>query len=111
MVVFLLFAALMVYMDTRESSQGAAASATATEMQMLSQRLARGSTIAAQGPAHAVPTVEESRERFKSDLDALLQGGNTRSGVAVTEARDETTMKLLSDVKARWERVDGAAGR
>src|SRR4029450_6527872 len=35
MVAFLLLAALAVYMDTRESSQSAAASATATEMQML----------------------------------------------------------------------------
>ncbi len=111
MVTFLLFAALMVYLDSRQSSQGAAASATATEMQMLSQRLARGSTNAAQGQASAFRTVKESRDRFKADLDALLQGGNSRGGVAIDMAQDETTVKLLNDVKTRWERVDAAAGR
>jgi len=111
MVTFLLFAALMVYLDSRQSSQGAAASATATEMQMLSQRLARGSTNAAQGQASAFRTVKESRDRFKADLDALLQGGNTRGGVSIDMAQDEATVKLLNDVKTRWERVDAAAGR
>ena len=111
MVTFLVFAALMVYLDTRQSSQGAAASATATEMQMLSQRLARGSTNAAQGQPNAFRTVKESRERFKTDLDALLQGGNTRSGMTVEAAQDVTTQKYLNEVKSRWERVDAAAGR
>ncbi len=110
MVTFLLFAALMVFLDTRQSSQGAAAAATATEMQMLSQRLARGSALASQGQAGAFASVKDSRERFKTDLDALLKGGLTR-GVTLDTAQDETTVKLLTDVKARWERVDTAAGR
>jgi twitching motility protein PilJ len=111
MVTFLLFAALMVYLDSRQSTQGAAASATATEMQMLSQRLARGSALAAQGQASAFMSVKESRERFKGDLDALLQGGTTRSGVTLDMAQDDSLVKLLNDVKARWERVDAASGR
>jgi len=64
MVAFLLFAALMVFLDGRQSAQGAAASATATEMQMLSQRLARGSALAAQGQADGFTAVRNSRERF-----------------------------------------------
>jgi twitching motility protein PilJ len=111
MVVFLVFAALMVYLDTRQSSQGAAAAATATEMQMLSQRLARGSALAAQGQAGAFKSVKESRERFKADLDALLQGGTTRTGATVETAQDEATQRYLNDVKVRWERVDAAANR
>ena len=110
MVMFLLFAAAMVFLDSRQSSQGAAASATATEMQMLSQRLARGSALASQGQASAFAAVKDSRERFKADLDALLQGGVTR-GVTLDTAQDEGTVKILNDVKARWERVDSAAGR
>jgi len=111
MVTFLLFAAVMVFLDARQSSQGAAASATATEMQMLSQRLARGSALAAQGQSSAFAAVKDSRERFKADLDALLQGGNTRSGVTLDMTQDEGTVKVLGDVKARWERVDAAAAR
>jgi twitching motility protein PilJ len=111
MVIFLGFAALMVYMDTRQSSQGAAAAATATEMQMLSQRLARGSALAAQGQASAFKSVKESRDKFKDNLTALLQGGTTRSGVTVETAEDAATQKYLGEVKTRWERVDAAANR
>lgn len=110
MVVFLLFAALMVYLDARQSAQGAAASATATEMQMLSQRLARGSALAAQGQIAGFDAVKNSRERFKTDLDVLLSGGSTR-GVSLDMTQDEATLKLMNDVKTRWERVDSAAGR
>ncbi|MFO1322848.1 MAG: methyl-accepting chemotaxis protein [Burkholderiales bacterium] len=110
MVTFLVFAALMVFLDGRQSSQGAAASATATEMQMLSQRLARGSALAAQGQTPAFLAVKDSRERFKADLDALLNGGTVR-GVNLDVAQDDAVVKLLNDVKQRWERVDAASER
>jgi twitching motility protein PilJ len=110
LVTFLVFAALMVFLDNRQSAQGAAAAATATEMQMLSQRLARGSALAAQGQATAFAAVKDSRDRFKTDLDALLNGGTVR-GVSLDVAQDEAAVKLLTDVKQRWERVDTAAER
>jgi twitching motility protein PilJ len=110
MVTFLVFAALMVFLDGRQSTQGSAASSTATEMQMLSQRLARGSALAAQGQVAGFAAVKDSRERFKADLDALLNGGTVR-GVSLDVAQDETSVKLLSDVRQRWERVDIAADR
>ena len=110
LVTFLVFAALMVFLDNRQSAQGAAAAATTTEMQMLSQRLARGSALAAQGQATAFAAVKDSRDRFKADLDALLNGGTVR-GVSLDVAQDEATVKLLNDVKQRWERVDAAAER
>jgi len=110
LVTFLVFAALMVFLDGRQSTQGAVAGATATEMQMLSQRLARGSALASQGQASAFAAVKDSRDRFKSDLDALLNGGTVR-GVSLDVVQDEATVKLLNDVKARWERVDKAADR
>ena len=110
MVTFLVFAGLMVFLDGRQSTQAAAAAATATEMQMLSQRLARGTALAAQGQANAFPAVKDSRERFKADLDALLTGGTVR-GVSVDVAQDEATLKGLNNVKSRWARVDAAAGQ
>jgi len=110
MVTFLVFAALMVFLDGRQSSQAAAAAATATEMQMLSQRLARGTALAAQGQANAFPAVKDSRERFKADLDALLTGGTVR-GVSLDVAQDEATIKGLDNIKSRWARVDAAAGQ
>lgn len=108
MVAFLLLAALMVFLDTRQSAQTSAAAATATEMQMLSQRLARGSALAAQGQAAGFAAVKESREKFKANFDALMTGGTAR-GVSLDVPLDGTTTKLLNDVKARWERVDQSA--
>ena len=55
-------------------------------MQMLSQRLARGTALASQGQAAAFAAVKDSRERFKADLDALLNGGTVR-GVRSTSRR------------------------
>src|SRR4030095_5358372 len=45
LVAFFLLAALMAFISSRLSGQNAAATAAATEMQMLSQRLARGSAL------------------------------------------------------------------
>ncbi len=108
MIVLLLLAVLMVYLDARQSTQSAAAAATATEMQMLSQRLARGSAIAAQGQAAGFATVKDSREKFKTNFEALRTGGTIR-GVSLDATHDAATTKLINDVNARWERVDRAA--
>src|SRR6476469_11272971 len=74
-VMFLILAAFMVYLDNRASNQQSMQSSIATEMQMLSQRLARGSALAAQGQASAFAAVRDSRERFKGNLEALVNGG------------------------------------
>ena len=71
----LVLALLMILLDNRAASQGAAATATATEMQMLSQRLARGTGLAAQGQAAAFPSVKGTRDRCKADGEALPNGG------------------------------------
>ncbi len=110
MVTFLVFAALMVFLDGRQSGQNAAAAATATEMQMLSQRLARSTALAAQGQASAFAAVKDSRDRFTGDLEALLTGGTVR-GVSLELSQDEATLKLMDNIKSRWARVDKAAGQ
>ena len=77
-------------------------------MQMLSQRLARGSALAAQGQASGFAAVKESRDKFKADFDALMTGGMSR-GVSLDVPTDPAINQILGDVKARWERVDRAA--
>ncbi len=109
-LALLCLAAIMMLLENRNSSQASAATATATEMQMLSQRLARGIALAAQGQAAAFPAVKDSRERFKADLGALLDGGTVR-GVEIDVTSDPSTHKLLQEIQARWERVDANAGR
>jgi len=104
MVTMAVFAALMVFIDSRQAAQAAASSATATEMQMLSQRLARGTALAAQGQTAAFAAVTDSRDRFKADLDALQSGGTVK-GVNLDVVQDETILKLLQEIRARWDRV------
>ncbi len=110
MVSFLVFAAFMVFLDGRNAAQQAASGATATEMQMLSQRLARGTALASQGQAAAFPAVKDSRERFRADLEALQSGGTVK-GTSLDVVQDPAIVELLQGIKARWDRVDANAGR
>jgi twitching motility protein PilJ len=110
MATFFVFAALMVFLDGRQAAQAAASSATATEMQMLSQRLARGTALAAQGQTAAFAAVTDSRDRFKADLDALGSGGVVK-GVDLDAPEGAAVVKLLQEIKARWDRVSVSAQR
>ena len=66
----------MLYFNSRIAPQASASVTTATEMQMLSQRLARNTSLAVQGNAAAFEGVKDSRDRFRADLDALTKGGS-----------------------------------
>ena len=107
-VMLLVLAAFMVYLDNRASNQQSMQAGIATEMQMLSQRLARGSALAAQGQAAAFAAVRDSRERFKGDLDALVSGG-TYKGTSLDQTQESAALETLNGVKQRWERIDAAA--
>ena len=107
LVTFLVFAALIMSFDARTAAQGAASTATATEMQMLSQRLASSSTLALQGRPVAFEAVKDTRERFKADFDALQRGG-TIKGVTLDAVDDDELHTLLQGVKARWDRMDAS---
>ena len=110
LVTFLVLAVLMVFLDGRLTAQAGTAEATATEMQMLSQRLARGTALASQGQAAAFPGLKDSREKFKADLEALQNGGTVR-GVSLDVPSDAAVTQILQEIKGRWDRVDVNAGR
>jgi twitching motility protein PilJ len=104
-VIFVLLALVMVYFYVTLSEKTAASSGTATEMQMLSQRLARGTSLAVQGNAQAFESVRDSRDRFRADLDALTKGGAVK-GVRIDVASAEPLRTQLNNVANRWERVE-----
>ena len=110
LIAFLALAVLMLYLDGRTASQQAASFATAMDMQMLSQRVARSSVLAAQGQPGALPAARESRERFTEDLNAFLNGGTVR-GVSLGAATDPSQTEILQSIKTRWERVNGNLDR
>jgi len=107
LVLFLVFAALVMALDVRTAAQAAASTATATEMQMLSQRLSSSSTLALQGRPVAFEAVKDTRERFKVDLDALQRGG-TIKGVTLEAVQDDAAHVLLQGIKTRWDRMDSS---
>jgi twitching motility protein PilJ len=105
LVVFILLALVMLFLNTRVSTQATASGTTATEMQMLSQRLARGTSLAVQGSVPAFEGVKDSRDRFRTDLDALTKGGNVK-GVNIDVTSNEALQSLLNDVTKRWAVVE-----
>ncbi|MBE7521407.1 MAG: type IV pili methyl-accepting chemotaxis transducer N-terminal domain-containing protein [Burkholderiales bacterium] len=110
LALFLVFAAFMVFLENRQSTQASTAASVATEMQMLSQRLARGSALASQGQAAGFPAVADSRERFRTNLNTLINGGTIR-GVSLDAASDLQAIDVLNGLKARWDKVDASAER
>ena len=105
LVAFIVLALLALVFNSRVSSQAVASATTATEMQMLSQRLARGTALAVQGSAPAFEAIKDSRDRFRADLDALVKGGSFK-GAAVDAASSEQAQAALNDVTTRWDRVE-----
>ena len=107
-LLFVALTAFMLFLDNRATSQQALRASTATEMQMLSQRLARSSALAAQGQANAYAAVRDSRDRFKADLDALVNGGAFK-GMVLDATQNPAAVETLTSLQGRWQRVDAAA--
>ncbi len=110
MAAFFVLAALLVFLDGRLAAQATTSSATATEMQMLSQRLARGTALAAQGQTAAFAAVTDSRDRFKADLAALSVGGVVK-GIPLVASTDPAVAALVQQITTRWDRVSANAQR
>ncbi len=104
-LIFLLLGGVMLYLYITLADKNATAASIATEMQMLSQRLARSTSLAVQGNAQAFDSVKDSRDRFRADLDALSKGGNAR-GARVDITSTESQQAQLNDISTRWDRVE-----
>jgi twitching motility protein PilJ len=104
-LVFLLLGGILLYLYITLAEKNAASAGLATEMQMLSQRLARGTSLAVQGNAQAFDSIRDSRDRFRADLDALSKGGAFR-GVRIDPSSTEALQTQLSDISGRWEKVE-----
>lgn len=74
----------------QEATYSSAYIATAGEMQMLSQRLAKASSLALQGNMDAFSQLRDSHRRFSEDVKALTDGGT----LANTISPDSTRLDL-----------------
>lgn len=75
LLVLALLTALVFY-DNRQSAYGTAYVAAAGEMRMLSQRLAKASSLALQGNPVAFKQLKDSRDKFSQLLDHAANGGD-----------------------------------
>jgi len=103
LVVFLAISAVCAYLNDRQASQQALYLSTATEMQMLSQRIANSAQQAVQGIAGAFPQLRSGDEQFVANLELLAKGG-TKRGVAVPPSA-EALQPVLGSLDKRWAPV------
>ena len=100
----LLVIAILVARDNRDSSQATAYVAAAGEMRMLSQRLAKASSLALQGNPVAFAQLKESRTPFGDLKDKLTRGGELGSvSVPASPAAVQAQLDALSQ---RWVQTD-----
>ncbi len=100
----LLAAVVMISLHNREAAQSAAYISTATEMQMLSQRMANSAQQAAQGVPSSFAQLRDSRDLFATDLK-LLQEGGERNGVTVSPSPD-SAQTALAQLAKEWAPVE-----
>ena len=102
-VVLLIAIAVLVYQDTRQSTYGTTYVAAAGEMRMLSQRLAKASSLALQGNPVAFSQLKEARQNFSSLLQHLTLGGEI-NGMDVPPS-PETVKSELDVLSEHWGKM------
>jgi len=100
LVVLLALSAVFAYLNDRQAAQHALYLSTATEMQMLSQRLANSAQQAVQGVAPAFPALRLADQQFSANL-ALLENGGAKQGVTLPPS-PETARPALAALSKQW---------
>lgn len=93
-----------VYRDNRESAFNSIYIATAGEMRMLSQRLAKASSLALQGNTSAFKQLRDSHSQFVTNLERLTKGGEL-AGTTVPPSPDDVQPQLQALTKT-WSATD-----
>lgn len=111
-IVFLALAAttvgLLVFQG-RQSALTALQVGAASELQTLSQQLAKSAQFVRFGDTAAVNELKRARERFGSLLQTLEQGG-AHAG-STLPAAPETVRPLLQQLDATWQKTSRSAGQ
>ncbi len=97
MVGAILLFAITVTFAIRSSGHSAIYRATSTEMQMLSQRMARASAQAIQGNDAAFALLKDAYDKFDRNLTTLIEGG------AGVPASGGDAAETLQKIKQTWD--------
>ncbi len=109
LLLVVLIIAVVVFRDSRQATHGTAYVATAGEMRMLSQRLAKASSLALLGDATAFQQLKDSRDGFATNLDRLTNGGQVAA--ASVPASPDSVQPQLQALTQAWEKTDKNAAR
>ncbi len=88
---------ITVLVNIRSSNNNAVYRATSTEMQMLSQRIARSAGQAVQGNEQAFGTLDSAYKKFDANLTLLMEGGG-----GLPSSSGEPGV-ILKDIKKVWD--------
>ncbi len=109
LLLVIIFLGGLIFHDNRESTYGTAYVSAAGEMRMLSQRLAKASSLALQGNPTAFKQLKDSRDRFSQLLDHLTSGGSV-ADVTVPPSPDNVQGQLQA-LTGEWEKTAKNAGQ
>lgn len=109
LALFLAAAAASVLLYVGFATQSTLYLSTATEMQMLSQRIANSAQQAAQGRASAFEQLRQARDQFVNNLQVLTRGG-AKLGVNVSPSPPDMQPALEALAK-QWAPVHESIGR
>ncbi|MEF8698524.1 MAG: methyl-accepting chemotaxis protein [Candidatus Accumulibacter sp. UW26] len=109
LVLVMLLIAVVVYRDNRQATFSTSYIATAGDMRMLSQRLAKASSLALLGEPVAFKQLRDSLDSFASNLEQLTSGGELASRW-VPPSPDIAQPQLQALIRS-WEKTDRNASR
>lgn len=104
LLALMLVVGILVYRDNRASAHNTAYVATAGELRMLSQRLAKASSLALQGDPFAFMLLRDSHSKFAFNLERLKNGGEL-GGITVPPS-PESVAPQLNNLATNWEVTD-----
>jgi twitching motility protein PilJ len=108
LVACLALSAVFVYLSNRLALRTSAYASTATEMQMLSQRIANSAQQAAQGSAIAFGQLKQAQAQFFEDM-RLLRIGGARFGASVPPS-PEGVQPVLQALEKQWSPIEKNLG-
>ncbi len=104
LVLLMAVIAGLVFQDNRASAYNTAYVATAGELRMLSQRLAKASSLALQGDPFAFMLLRDSHGKFAFNMDRLKNGGEL-FGLTVPPSPERVGAQLRN-LETNWEVTD-----
>lgn len=101
--VALALAVALIVFDNRWAVYTADRLTTATEMQMLSQRMARGTALTTMGQQTAFAQLDQASKDFRADLNRLTEG------IDLNREPSGELDKVLKDIAERWAKMEKSA--